>query len=78
MGNILMLIAGPLAIRVLLALGFGWVSYEVLSTIAGNVSDLAVAYYQGMSSQMAIGIILGAILSRAAFASIPRLQKLTT
>jgi hypothetical protein len=60
-----------------------------LSTIAGNVSDLAVAYYQGMSSQMlaianmsgfgqAIGIILGAILSRAAFASIPRLQKLTT
>jgi hypothetical protein len=88
MGNILLLIAGPLAIRVLASLGIGFVSFAVLSHIASAVSDNVLNAYQGMSGPVlalatllgvgqAFGIILGAIIARAAFAAIPRLGKIT-
>jgi len=88
MVNLLMIFAGSIAFKVLAALGIGFVSYAALTTLAGAVSDNVVALYSGMGSQMlaiatmlgvgqAMGIVLGAIIARATFAAIPRLQKLT-
>ncbi len=84
-----MMFAGPLAWKVLAALGIGFVSYAALITLANSVKDNVISAYSGMGSQAlaiasllgvgeAIGILLGAIIARATLAAIPRLQKLST
>jgi hypothetical protein len=79
---------GPLAKRVLIALGIGWVSYQgamlLFDQVKGAVlsnwgamggATAAIVNYFGFSE--AVGIILGAIAARAALGAVARLGKVT-
>lgn len=78
----------PLAKKVLLALGVGWLTYEgvglvvdqVTSEVAGLWAGLPTAVVQILSiagfPQM-VGIILGALAARAALVAVGRLGKVT-
>lgn len=83
-GSFLVALAGPVARRVLLSLGIGVVSYAGLTLIASQVSDAVVANYGVLSGNVrdvlnllgagqAIGIVLGGIIARAAFAAVARI-----
>lgn len=79
---------GPLAKRVLSALGIGWITFESLSALitqareaiiglwsqAGDV--LAIAELAGVGT--AIGIILGAVVARIAFVQLAKLGRIVT
>lgn len=78
--------AWPLAKKVLMMLGIGWVTYEGLGLIAGQVSAQVVALWGGMSADLlmmasrlgipqAVGITLGAITARVAFIAAGKLGK---
>lgn len=71
---------GPLAIRVLAALGITWLTYEGLDTVAGVLRDTVLSYMGslpaaglGLASLAgltdAVGIALGAIAARVALVS---------
>jgi len=83
-GVFLVALAGPIARRVLLSLGLGVVSYAGLALIAEQVKPAVVDNYGALSGNVldllnllgagqAIGIVLGAIIARAAFAAIARI-----
>jgi hypothetical protein len=82
--SFLMMMVGPLARRVLLSLGLGLVSYGGLVLVANQVRDAVVSNYGQMSQTVlsllnllgagqALGIILGGIAARAAFAAVSRI-----
>lgn len=89
MGNLaawLLAMAGPLAARVLASLGIVWLTYEVLTTLASNVQSQVTTLWGGMPAAMlafanltgltgAVGIMLGALVARAALAAAARLGK---
>ena len=77
---------GPLAKRVLLALGIGWVTYAGLTLAFNAVKDAIVANLgemTGAAAQMfnyfafpdCIGIVLGGLLARVALMSYSRLGR---
>lgn len=83
-GAFLVALAGPVARRVLASLGLGVISYAGLSLVAVQVKDAVIANYGNLSGVVldlmnligfgqAVGILLGAIIARAAFAAISRI-----
>jgi hypothetical protein len=80
----LMGLATPLVRRVLIALGLGLVSYAGLNVVATQIVDAVKANYENMSGTVldlmnligagqALGIIVGGIVARAAFAAVSRI-----
>lgn len=78
---------GPLATKVLTALGIGWISYEGMSLIADQVRDIVVGLWGGLPSYVldilalggisqSVGITLSALSARAGLAALSRLGKL--
>lgn len=78
---------GPLAKRVLVALGIGTVTYAGLDVAFGAARDLVVSNYGQMSGDVAnlvslagvgqaIGIILGALAARVGMAALSHLGKI--
>lgn len=83
-GAFLLSLAGPIARKVLASLGLGIVSYAGLTLVANQVRDAVVNSYGQISGSVldilnllgagqAIGIVLGGIIARAAFAAISRI-----
>lgn len=83
-GVFLVALAGPVARRVMLSLGLGLVSYAGLALIADQVRDAVLANYGTLSGSVlellnligfgqAVGIVLGGIIARAAFAAVSRI-----
>lgn len=81
----LLSITGSLAARVLLSLGFGFVTYTALTTIASSIVSSVTSSYNGMASTtlnilnlagvgQGIGIILAAITTKAALTAIKKLR----
>ncbi|MBN8764050.1 MAG: hypothetical protein BGP20_07025 [Thiobacillus sp. 63-78] len=87
MGNLAVFLLGlvtPLVRKALVALGLGVISYAGLALIANQVRDAVIANYGAMSGSVldllnllgagqALGIILGGIIARAAFAAVSRI-----
>lgn len=80
LGTWLMAAVGPLAIRVLAALGIGWVTYETVGVLAQSVVTSAQAAWGGMVGPVvgmanllglseAMGIMCGALVARVALVS---------
>lgn len=88
MGNLAAFLLGmvtPLVRRALVALGLGVVTYAGLAAVASSVSSAVQSNYGQLSglalellnmigAGQAIGIILGAIAARAAFAAVGRIS----
>lgn len=85
----LMAIAWPLAKKIFLALGIGWLTYQGLGLIATQVSNEVVNLWGQMPSSImqigsllgvpqSIGIMLGALSAKAAYAVAGRLAKIAT
>lgn len=83
-GAFLLGLAGPLARRVMLSLGLGMVSYAGLALVAAQVRDAIIEKYSTISGSVlellnligfgqAVGIILAAIIARAAFAAVSKI-----
>lgn len=83
-GAFLVALAGPLARRVMIALGLGVISFAGLVLVGNQVRDAVVSHYGALSGSVvdllnllgagqAIGIILGGIIARAAFAAVSRI-----
>lgn len=83
----LLSIVGSLAGRVLLSLGIGVVSYAALSTLATNVVSTSQANYAVIDSRVLqlinlggigefLGIVSGALISKATLSAIKRLRPL--
>ncbi len=88
-GAFLAAVVGPLAKRVLVALGIGVVSYAALSTLVGSVVSalqsnwgqvtgavLAISSLGGIPQ--ALGIITGALIARVAYQLLGQLGRVTT
>lgn len=84
LGAFLLGLATPIARRVLLSLGLGVISYAGLTVVATQIVDAAKSNYEGMAGTVldllnligtgqALGIVLGGIVARAAFAAISRI-----
>ncbi len=82
-------LVGPLAKRVLLALGIGWISYTGMSALADQLKSTVASLWGQMGTATlqiltlggtteAVGIILSAIAAAAALAATSRLGKLTS
>ena len=80
MGSWLMLLAGPLAIRVLISLGIGIVVYEGVTGAVNTLIGLATSSLSALPAGLAqlaamtglhesLAIILGALITRLALAS---------
>ena len=89
LGLFLMALVGPLARRVMLSLGLGVVSYALLAVTATQVVQQVQALYSGIGGPVvqlldligfgqAIGIILGALVARAAFSAVSKIGLMTT
>lgn len=83
-GAFLVALAGPVARRVMIALGLGVISFAGLALVGDQVRDAVVANYGGLSGSVldllnllgagqALGIVLGGIIARAAFAAVSRI-----
>jgi len=83
-GGFLVGISGAVAKRVMLSLGLGVVSYAGLALVAAQVRDMVIAHYGAISGSVlallnligfgqAVGIMLGAILARAAYSAVSRI-----
>ena len=81
--------AWPIAKKVLLMLGIGWVTYEGLGLIATQVQNEIITIWGTMPANtlkmaslmgipQAIGIVLGALAARVAFVAVGKLGKVTT
>lgn len=88
-GVFLLALVGPLARRVMLSLGLGVVSYMGLTLIAAQVRDAVIANYSQMSGSVlqllnligfgqAVGVLLGAIVARAAFSAVSRIGAMSS
>lgn len=77
---------GPLAKRVLSALGIGWLTFEGLGAMVDQARDAVVAAWGGIAANVltvasmagvgtAIGIVLGAIVARVTFVMLAKLGK---
>ena len=91
MGNIaawLLALAAPLAKRVLLALGIGVLTYAGYSAIIDQVKSAVIAQWGNLGTVTAqilslggygeaLGIILGAMVARAALMAAARFGKIT-
>jgi|GEM_PF-1324749 len=92
MGNFAVFLLGlvtPLVRKALVALGLGVVSYAGLTIVANQVRDAVISNYGAISGSVldllnllgagqALGIILGGIVARAAFAAISRIGVMST
>lgn len=92
MGNFAAFLLGlvtPLVRKALVALGLGVVSYAGLTIVANQVRDAVIANYGAVSGSVldllnllgagqALGIILGGIIAKAAFAAISRIGVMST
>lgn len=77
---------GPLAKRVLSALGIGWLTFESLDALVGQAKDMVVSLWSQAGDVLiiaelagvgtAVGIILGAIVARIAFVQLAKLGKI--
>lgn len=87
-GAFLLGMATPIARKVMAALGLGVVSYGGLVLVAYQVRDAIVSHYGTLSGSVldllnllgagqAVGIVLGGIIARAAFAAISRIGVLS-
>lgn len=83
--SFLMGIAGSLAARVLLSLGFGVFSYAALNTLATTVVNNVTTNYNQIDTTAlnllnlagggeAMGILLGALVTRASLVAFKRLR----
>ncbi|MEY3787414.1 MAG: hypothetical protein RLZ75_1621 [Pseudomonadota bacterium] len=83
--SFLMGIAGSLAARVLLSLGFGIFSYAALNTLATTVVNNVTTNYNQIDITVlnlinlagggdALGIVLGALVTRASLVAFKRLR----
>lgn len=81
--------AAPLAKRVLVSLGIGWVSYAGITAALGAVQNQIISYWGSMSADVSnilslfgfgesLGIILGGMAARAALMAVDRLGKVTS
>lgn len=77
---------GPIAKRLLSALGIGWLTFEGLGQLVDQAKDQVIAAWGGIGGNLltlatiagigtAIGIILGAIVARVAYQSLAKLGK---
>lgn len=77
---------GPLAKRVLSALGIGWLTFEGLGAMVDQARDAVISAWGGISANVltvasmagvgtAIGIVLGAIVARVTFVMLAKLGK---
>ena len=76
---------GPLAKRVLAALGIGWITFESLGVMFGQAKDSAIAAWSGGGDVLvvaqlagigvALGVILGALSARLVFLGLAKLGK---
>lgn len=84
----LSLAVGPLAKKILAALGIGWLTYEGLALIGNQVQSAVLANWGAMPASMlqvltlsgfteAVGITLGAFTARIALTSFGRLGKIS-
>lgn len=84
LGMLLMGLAGPIAVRVMIALGLGTVSYVGLTAAANVVVNHILSNYSGLSAFPAamlnlsgagvgLGIITSAFITRVAIISIKKL-----
>lgn len=92
MGNIgvwLLAIAWPVAKKVLVMLGIGFVSYAGISTLTSNVIAHAQSNWGAVSGAMfqlsslggipdVLGIICGALVARASLMAVDKLQKIAS
>lgn len=80
----LLLLVGPLARRVMIALGLGVISYAGLTLIGDQIKDAVIANYGAIApvplqllnmlgAGEALGIVLGGIIARAAFSAVSRI-----
>ncbi len=85
LATFLMSIAGSLAARVMLSLGFGIVSYASIITLANTVVNNVTANYNNLDTVtfnllnlagagQALGIILSALVTRASLVAIKRFR----
>lgn len=83
-GAFLVALAGPLARRVMLSLGLGVISFAGLSVVASQVVTAVQDKYATIGGPVldllnligtgtALGIVLGGIVARAAFAAFSRI-----
>lgn len=83
-GAFLLGLAGPLARRVFISLGLGVISYAGLALVASQVVTAVQSQYSIIGGPVlallnligagqAMGIILGAIIARAAFAAVSKI-----
>lgn len=81
--------AWPIAKKVLVMLGIGWVTYEGLSLLGNQVVSEVSAVWGSMPVSMlqmasllgipqSIGIVLGAMTARIAYVAVGKLGKVTT
>lgn len=79
---------GPLAKRVLIALGFGIISYTALTALVASVVTQAQTAWGGVAGAalqlstlggipQVLGIITGALVARVAFKAVGQLGKLS-
>lgn len=80
---------GPLAKRVLSALGIGWLTFEGLGQMVEQAKSMVISLWGSGASSVwvvaemagigtALGIILGAIVARVAYQTLAKLGKLMT
>lgn len=85
----LMAVIGPLARKVLLSLGIGWVVFSGYKLVIDQVKSQVVSYWGAMPSDVisvlsmsgfgdAFGIVLGAFAYRAAMMAAGHLGKVTS
>ena len=81
--------AWPVARKVLVMLGIGWVSYEGVTTLTNNIISVAQANWGQVSGAVLqicsiggipqmMGIICGAIVARASLAAVSKLTKMAS
>lgn len=79
-------VVGPLAKRVLFALGIGWVSYQGATALVDQVKSAVIAQWGQLAGSAlnilllggvgeAIGIVLGGMVASAALLAVARLGK---
>lgn len=84
LGAFLLNIAGSLAGKVLLSLGFGFVSYQAIIPLVDDLREQVQSHYQAVSGVplsllnmaglgQALGIILSAIATRASLMAVKKL-----
>jgi len=84
LGSFLMAMAGPLAARVLVSLGIGWITYEGVVYVAQQIQTQVQGLWAQLPSSFlglsglcglteAVGLVLGGIVARASLYAAARL-----